>query len=681
MIDDYHGTKVADPYRWLENTESLEVREWARAQAEFTDRQLGPIAIRQPLIERMRVLGAGWDALDVESRLRRSGGYEFDLAPAGGAKYPVLMVGPAASESTAKRVLVDPRTHGADMSISDFLISPDSRHVVYQLSPGGSEWTTTRVVRTSDGQDSGDVVTGLLWQDPIWSADSRGFFYVHQFAPGPGDGFALRGPSVRYHVLNTPQTDDRILFRTPEDNVELVLEMRVTDDDRYLVISEGTGAHWEEFSWIVSRLHVLDLGKDRSPVLTGAVLPLSGTRDAGYRVISSEGPVLTVMTDRGAPRKRLVAIDLKDPAPDRWRTIIPEASGVLQRVLRTKAGFLAVYLDDLRQVVRAFDSAGRLIRDFPQPPLSTIVELAPSDDGNAAVVGVSTAWDVLRRTRYDLRTGKAVLLKQVPGAPASAYDADRVSYRSKDGTPIPMLLMHKKGIILDGSNAVFMLAYGASGTSMLPSYAEHVAAWIEMGGVFAMPNVRGGGEFGRAWYEAATLERKQTTFDDVIAAAEYLIAQKYTSANRIAINGASNGGQLVATVLTQRPDLLAAAIAEVPMTDLLHWDRGRHRAQFGWSGNPAQFPFLYAYSPLHHVASGTCYPATLVTTSMTDNRSPSWHAFKFAAALQAAQSCDKPILLRTHDIGGHFGSRGGDSFLEDRAEVLTFAARQTGLIR
>lgn len=212
---------------------------------------------------------------------------------------------------------------------------------------------------------------------------------------------------------------------------------------------------------------------------------------------------------------------------------------------------------------------------------------------------------------------------------------------------------------------------------MTPSYAEHVAAWVEMGGVFAMPSVRGGGELGRTWYEAAILERKQTTYSDVIAAAEFLIAEKYTTAGRLALNGASAGGTLVAAMTTQRPELFGAAIAEVPLTDFIHWDRGRHRAQYGWSGNPEQFGFLYAYSPLHQVKPGTCYPATLITTSMTDNRTPPWHPFKLAAAMQAAQSCDRPVLLRTHDIGGHFGARGGDSFLEDRAEIMAFAARYT----
>ncbi len=678
VVDEYHGTKVDDPYRWLEHVDSADVREWARAQSTFTDQQRGSDTLRRTLIERMRELGAGWDSLEADSDVRRGGAYEFTLDAVDSAKFPALMVRDARS---GKRVLMNPRKFGAEVSVKDIIIAPDARHVAVQLSDGGNEWTTTRVARTMDARDIGDSLSGMLWQKLIWSADGRGFFYVHQFAPGPNDGFALRGPSVRYHLLNTRQADDQVLFRTPEQGVELVLEMQLTDDQRYLIISEGTGAHWEDFSWVLSRMHALDLGNGKSPQLTGTPIALGGARDAGYRLIRSDGPLLQVLTDRGAPRKRLVEIDLRDPAPTHWRDIIPQGTDVLQRVIPTPRGYLGVYLDSLRPVVRAFDRDGKLVRAFPQHPLSSVTEISAEANGDRVRVGVSTAWDVLVRTEYDVRTGDSTLLRRIVGVPSTAYDARRVWYSAKDSTRIPMLLVHRRGLVMDGSHPVFMLAYGASGTSMLPSYAENIAAWVEMGGVFAVPNVRGGGELGRAWYEAATLSRKQTTFDDVIAAAEFLIAKKYTSRERIAINGTSNGGQLVAAVMTQRPELFAAAIAEVPLTDVIHFDRGRHRAQFGWSGNAEQFPFLYAYSPLHRVKAGTCYPATLVTTSMNDNRSPPWHAFKFAAALQAAQSCDHPVLLRTHDIGGHFGARGGDSFLEDRAEILAFAARHTGLIR
>lgn len=678
VVDDYLGTKVADPYRWLESIESNEVREWAGAQSAFTAQHFGRDTLRRALIERMRVLGAGWDSLEAANGATISGARKFVYAPSGAAKHAVLT---ARDSLGAERLLVDPQQFGSDMSIAEFIVSPDTRHIAYQLSHGGSEWTITRIVQTSTASDVGDSLSGMLFEAPIWSADGNGLFYVHQYAPGPGDGFALRGPSVRYHKLGTPQSTDRVLFKTPEQGVELVLQMQLTDDHRYLLVSEGNGAHWADFSWVLSRMQVFDIGTGLSPVLTGTPVALSATRDAGYRLIQSNGPVLQVMTDHGAPRKRLVAIDLRNSAPDKWRDIIPETLGVLQNVIPTPRGYLGVYLDSLRPVVRAFDKTGRLVREFPQHPLSSITEISSEANGDSVRIGVSTIWDILSRSQYDVRTGGTTVLSRVSGSPQTAYDASRVWYPSKDGTRIPMLIVHKPGIALNGSHSVLMLGYGASGTSMLPSYAENVAVWVEMGGVFAMPNLRGGGELGRDWYEAATLERKQNTFDDFIAAAEFLIAAKYTSPDKIAINGASNGGQLVAAAMTQRPDLFAAAIVEVPLTDVIHWDRGRHRAQFGWSGNPLQFPFLYAYSPLHRVKAGTCYPATLITTSMNDNRAPAWHAFKFAAALQAAQSCNRPVLLQAHDLGGHFGARGPDSFLEDRAEVLTFAAMHTGMIR
>ncbi len=649
VVDDYHGTKVADPYRWLEQITSPDVAEWVAAQSAFTDQMLTPDTLRQTLMERMRVLGAGWDSLDAtDSR-----------------------------ELEEISEILSPTQYGPTMTITDLIPSPDERHAIYQLSPGGSEWVPTRIARFADSTDIGDSLTGMLWEPPIWSADSRGFFYVHQYAPGPNDNFALRGPSVRYHVLNTPQSADRILFATPEQGVERILDITESKDHRYLIISEGNGAGWEGFSQVLSRLLVLDLGGGTSPNLTAQPLALSDTLDAGYRLIASNGPVLQVVTDRNAPRKRLVSIDLRNPAPNQWLEIIPERVGVLQRVIPTPRGFLGVYLDSLRPVVRAFDRDGQLLREFPQHPLSTITEISAEAGGARVRIGVSTIWDVLVRTEYDIATGVATPLRHIAGSPESAYDAERVWYPSKDGTRIPMLLVHQKGLVLDGSHPVFMVAYGSSGTSMTPSYAENVVAWVEMGGVFAMPSVRGGGELGRTWYDAAILERKQTTYDDVIAASDYLIAEQYTSAGRLAINGASAGGSMVGAVINQRPELFGAAIAEVPLTDFIHWDRGRHRAQYGWSGNPEQFPFLYAYSPLHNIKPGTCYPATLITTSMTDNRTPPWHPFKFAAAMQAAQSCDRPIVLRTHDIGGHIGDRGPEAFLEDRSEILAFAARYT----
>ena len=673
VVDDYHGTRIADPYRWLEDLASPEVRRWASAQTALAERHLQN-ELRGRLLTRMMKLGEPWDQL-AEISPTRVGGFEFRLAPAPGNGRHLLTMRRVGAGGEP-RVLIDPKTFGDARSITRFQVSPDARYVAYALSSGGSEWVETRIRRVADGQDLPETVDGLLWTSALWTLDGRGFFYVHHERPRPGEQVALRDPSVRYHVAGTPQASDRVIFRTPNNSTELMLETRLASEGRYLLVSEGTGANWADLSWVLSRVYVLDLRDGRSPDPSGPLVPLTAERDAGYRLVASEGPVLYLLTDRGAPRKRLVAVDLRDPAPARWRDVIPESADVLQSVRQIHRRFVAVYLADVQGRVEVFDRDGRLVRRITLPPLSTVLDV-DAGEGESELRLVTTSF--LRPpavTRHDLITGAAAVVR----APATdfdtaSYEAKQIWYRSKDGTRVPMFVLHRKGIALDGSHPTLLYGYGASGTVKSPIYSEEILAWLELGGIYAAPSLRGGGEFGRAWYEAAILERKQRTFDDFIAAAEWLIAEGYTSPAKLAIQGASNGGLLVAATMTQRPDLFAVAIAEVPLTDNLRYDRGRHRAQFGFAADPAQFPFLYAYSPLHRVKPGTCYPATLITTALNDDRAPAWHAMKFAAAVQAAQSCARPVLLRAHTAGGHGSNRGPNSQIEDAADVLTFAAR------
>lgn len=673
VVDDYHGTRVADPYRWLEDMESPEVRRWASAQTALAERQLQD-DLRGRLVTRMRKLGEPWDQIAQNSPTRVAG-LEFQLATSPDGDRRLLTVH-SVGAGGEPRVLVDPKRFGGAKSITRFQVSPDALHVAYALAEGSSEWVETRIRRVADGQDLPETVNGLLWAPPLWTMDGRGFFYVHHERPGTGEHVALRDPSVRYHVAGTPQGDDRIIFRTPKNSTELMLETRLASEGRYLLISEGTGSNWADLSWVLSRVHVLDLLDGRSPDLSSPLVPLTADRNAGYRLIASEGPVLYLLTDRGAPRKRLVAVDLRDSAPTRWRDVIPEANDVLQSVRQIQRRFVAVYLENVQSRVRVFDREGRLVRAINLPPLSTVVEVEAGEAASELTLVTTSFLRPPAVTRHDLVTGASAVVR----APSTdfntaAYEARQVWYKSKDGTRVPMFVLHRKGIRLDGSHPTLLYGYGASGTVRSPVYSKEILAWLELGGIYAAPSLRGGGEFGRAWYEAAILERKQKTFDDFIAAAEWLIAEGYTSPAKLAMRGASNGGLLVAATMTQRPDLFAVAIAEVPFTDSMRYDRGRHRAQFGIASDPAQFPFLYAYSPLHRVKTGTCYPATLITTALNDDRAPAWQAMKFAAALQAAQACARPVLLRAHTIGGHSRDRGPDSQIEDAAAILAFAVR------
>jgi prolyl oligopeptidase len=675
IVDDYHGTRVADPYRWTEALDAPEVRTWAAAQTALFERQVRADPLHGAFVARLNALAQPYEAWKEAAASPDAPGDAPALwlaaAPAG--THRVLMTRDA---SGAERVLVDPTALGPGRDLTRFGASPDGRMVAYAISTNGSEWVETRLRRVADGQDLPETVRGLFWDPPTWSPDSRGFFYVHQERPGPGDPAGPREPSVRYHAAGTPQSHDRVLYRTPPGTSELVLETQRTEDGRYLLVHEGTGAHWDHLGWIQARLLVLDL---QAPPGTPPVA-LTDDRVAGYRLVRSEGPVLTLLTDRGAPRKRVVAVDLRDPAPDRWRDVISESGDVLHRIEVIGGRLVALYLRDLAPVVRVFDAAGRLLHTLPQPALGTVVELRAGGAPNALDVVTTEVLHPFTTTRYDLATGDARVLRTVPARfDTAALEVRRVWFPSRDGTRVPMLVVHRRGLARDGSHPTLLYAYGASGTVLTPRYDEFLLAWAERGGIAAMANLRGGGEFGRAWYEAAILDRKQTTIDDFVAAAEHLIAEGYTRPERLAIGGVSNGGLLVAATLTQRPDLFAAAIPEVPLTDNLRGDRGRHRGQFGVATDPAQFPFLYAYSPLHRVRPGTCYPATLLTTALNDDRAPAWHALKMTAALQAAQRCNRPILLRADTGGGHGVSLSPEEITRQSADVLAFAARRLGL--
>jgi prolyl oligopeptidase len=652
VVDVYHGTRVADPYRWLERLSTPEVRAWAAAQTALVSQPSSSDSLRHWFLERMRHHAKVWDQFE--------GVGGADSAPS----------------------LLEPRTLPAGKKLVRSQTSPDGKYVTYALSEGASEWVETRIRRIADGVDLPGVLDGMLGGVPLWSRDSRGIFYVHQRRGSDADRVMLLEPSVRYHAIDTPQSADRILFATPPGSVESVVQISYASSGRYLVIAEGSGAVWDPFAWVLSRMHLLDLGSGPVPAISNPVTPMVADKIAGYRVIASDGPTFYVMTDRAAPRKRVVAVDVRDPAPEKWRDVIPQdAKLVMHAMRRINDRWVGVYFADVQPLIRVFSSDGRLLRTMQLPPFSSVPEIEPGERESELIVSTSSFLQPPTRTAFDVSTGTSRVVQTASSDfDAASYVTTQQWYTSKDGTRVPMFIVHRRDIPLDGSHPALMLGYGASGSVMLPEFAENVLAWLEAGGIFAVPSLRGGGEFGREWYEAAILDRKQTTIDDFIAAAEWLIESGYTKPERLAIRGASNGGLLVSATITQRPDLFGAAIVEVPITDNLRYDRGRHRGQFGHVSDSAQFEVLYRYSPLHRVAKGTCYPATLITTALNDDRAPAWHALKLTAALQAAQSCDRPILLRAMEAGGHSGDRGPDSWMEDAADALAFVGRRLGAL-
>lgn len=642
VVDDYHGTRVRDPYRWLEELEAPDVREWAAAQTALALPYFRDHAVRPWLLTRVQ-------ELDELVRL------------------------PSLPRPAREPSLMDASSLGAGESLEGAWPSPDRRHVAYQVSTAGSPWPAGRIRRVADGTDLAERLMGLDGQEMSWTRDGRGFFYVRSTTAPPDGQARPAGPGVFYHALGTPQSHDMVILRVDTNVTDVSLEHALSADGRFLFVSEGTGPYVDQLGHVNARLHVLDLQDPLHPAIGTPLVSLSGTRDAAYHVVTTRGDSIYLFTDHGAPRRRVVVFTLAAPAAGQWRDVVPPSEDVIARVAEIHGRLVVTFVRNVQHGVRVYERDGRLVRELPIPPMATITSIR-ADSAGALVVRGTEGFVPMQR-RYDLADGDVPMAAEPPVPSAvEPYEIRQVWYTSRDGARVPMFVAHRRGLVLDGSHATILSGYGASSSIETPNFGIGAIAPLELGFVLAAPAVRGGGEFGREWYEAAILGRKQTTFDDFIAAAEFLIREGYTSADRLAIMGGSNGGLLVTSVINQRPDLFRVAIAHVPPTDLLRFDPGTHRAQYGSPLESAHLPFLLWSSSFHNVRAGTCYPATLLTTAFDDTVVPAWNALKLAAALQAAQSCDRPVLLRADPDGGH-----GGLGLGDLADAVGFIAGQLGM--
>ena len=639
-VDDWHGTRVRDPYRWLEDLNSKEVRDWAAAQTALALPILRDNDVRPWVLSRVAELVKFWEE------------------PSAGPGEPPLIDEKA----------LQPH------SLSGVWPSHDRRFAAYGVSVNGSEWPEVRIRRLADGVDLADRLDGLLWTDPTWTKDNRGFFYVRSIKPALGERTAMKGPAVYYHVAGTSQSVDIAILRLAPDVRDLVLEHEMSDDGRFVFIYEGNGAHVDGLGWMLTRMYAVDLGNPLKPSISAPVVSLNPERDAAYRVVGTSGDNVYLFTDRDAPRRRLVVFDVKNPAPPQWRDVVPQTHDVIDQVHDIGGRWVVTFLRSVQHGIRVYSRSGELLRELPVPPMTFVRRVRGGTTADDLVVEATEGLSPTRK-RYNMRTAQVTVERDVKRpSPADPYEITQVWYASKDGVQVPMFLVHGRGLVRDGSHPTLLSGYGASGQTALPFFDEWAIAGLELGMVLALPALRGGGEFGREWYEAGTLERKQNTFDDYIAAAEYLIRERYTTSQRLAILGASNGGLLVTAVINQRPELFRVAIAGVPVTDHIRYDRGRHTTQFGAPANPAHFRYLLAYSPLHNVKPGTCFPATLITTALNDERAPAWMALKHTAAMQNAQSCDRPVILRADTGGGHIGNAA-----DDAGDFMAFVATQLGL--
>jgi prolyl oligopeptidase len=675
-VDYYHGTAVPDPYRWLENVDTPETREWIAAQNRVTFAFLDAIPQRPGIRRRLSEI---WNYARFGVPFCR-GGRWFFFKNDGLQNHAVLYH--ADTLDGAPAPLLDPNGLSADgsMSVSIAAVSEDGRHLAYAVAVSGSDWNEIRVRVVASGKDLSDSLAWVKFSAIAWTHDGEGFFYSRYPAPTPGGDPLLevnKGHRLYYHRLGTPQADDRLVFAKPEEP-DWGVAGEVSEDGRYLLLSIWLGTDRR------NRIYYADLGEGPHPDLSAPIVPLLDGFDAAYGFLGNDGPVFYFTTDRDAPRRRVAALDTRGPSS--WRTIVPEQDDVLEGALLTGDTIVASYLHDASSLLRTFGLDGAPRAAIALPGLGTVGELSgkrKDDEISFVFTSFLTPAAILR---HHVARGVTTVWRTpaVPFDPAP-YETQQVFVRSGDGTRIPLFLTGRRDRPRDGTTPVYLYGYGGFNINMTPAFSPGIVAWLELGGLFAMPVLRGGGEYGEAWHEAGMLAKKQNVFDDFIAAAEWLIAEGVTVPSRLAIGGGSNGGLLVGAAMTQRPDLFGAALPAVGVLDMLRF----HRFTIGWAWvpeygsaeDPALFPTLFGYSPLHRLRAGTRYPATLVTTADHDDRVVPGHSFKFAAALQAAQEpgSPNPVLIRIETKAGHGAGKPTAKVIDEQADRWAFLVRIFGM--
>ena len=669
QIDDYHGVKVADPYRWLEDTDSAETHDWVEAENKLTFNYLDQIPYRSAIRERMTKL---WNYERFTVPSQQGGRYFFEHND-GLQNQNVLLV--ADSLNAQPRVLLDPNTLSADgtIALSGTAVTDDGKLLAYGTAASGSDWMEWHVRDVATAKDLPDLIKWVKFSGASWTKDGKGFFYSRYDEPKDA---ALREPNyfqkLYYHLVGTSQAEDKLIYERP-DNKELGFSGGVTDDGKYLIISVWQGTSPK------NRLYYKDLSKPHSQVVR-----LLDDFDAQYQFIDNDGPVLWIQTDLDAPRGRLIAIDTMHPERTSWKTVVPQGKDKLEGSTTIDNHFLLSYLKDANTEVRVYDLKGKLVRSVDLPGIGTAQGFSGKRKDKETFYAFTSFISPTTIYRYDQEAGKSsVFRKPKVDFDASQYETKQVFYNSKDGTRVPMFLTYKKGLKLDGQNPTLLYAYGGFDISLTPAFSVPNLVWLEMGGIYAQPNLRGGGEYGEDWHLAGTKAHKQNVFDDFIAAAEWLISNKYTSTPKLAIRGASNGGLLIGACVTQRPDLFGATLPHVGVMDMLRFQKftigWAWTSDYGSSDNPEDFKYLYAYSPLQNLKPGTKYPPTLIATADHDDRVVPGHSFKFAATMQADQAGPAPVLIRIQTKAGHGAGKPISKIIEETADEWAFVAHNLNM--
>ncbi len=676
VVDDYFGTKVADPYRWLEDQNSPEVAKWVEAENAVTFAYLDQIPLRAEFRERLTQL---WNTptIGVPSRIA---GRLFYRMNSGLQNQSVLY--DQAGFGARPVLLLDPNALSADGSVdlASYRPSPDGRYLAYGLSVGGSDWETLHIRDLSTGRDLPDTVHWVKYSGIAWTKDGKGFFYTRFPAPPPDQvltAAAVNG-KIYYHRVGTTDAHDQLIYERP-DRPDWYEGASVSDDGRYLFIRLNHGTNPENL------LYYADLGDPMHPDVGAVIRPVNTSDDAEYTVIGNIGPTIFIQTTKQAPNRRIISMTLPDTSLAHAKTVVPETRNDIQAALIAGDDVVVQTLEDVKSDLRLFAPDGRPLAQVPLPGIGAVGGLTGRADRPEVFYAFSSYLVPTTVYQYEITTRRTNVFSPLPHRTLfdpTPYETRQVFYRSKDGTRIPMFITAKKGLKLDGSHPTILYAYGGFDIATLPSYSPTVAVWLEHGGVYAVANIRGGSEYGEAWHDAGRLAKKQNVFDDFAWAAKYLIREKYTSPAHLAIHGYSNGGLLVGATEEQHPELFAAAYAGAGVMDMLRYQK--FTAGVGWvpeygsSDNRRQFRYLLKYSPVQNTKKGTCYPATIITTADHDDRVVPGHSFKFTAAMQAAQGCKRPILLRVETKTSH-GYMPTDKRIAQLADVWAFTGWETGM--
>ncbi|CAI2306691.1 prolyl oligopeptidase family serine peptidase [Vibrio parahaemolyticus] len=667
VVDDYFGTKVSDPYRWLEDDLSLETAEWVKAQNAVTFDYLSKIPYREQIEERITKL------MDYEKQSQpfKEGKFTYFYKNDGLQNQDVLyrQLGDGEAE-----IFLDPNTFSEDgtTSLAGVSFSRDGSLVAYSISEGGSDWRKVIVLDTETKKPVGETLVDIKFSGISWLGN-QGFYYSSYDKPQGSELSAKTDQHKLYfHKLGTKQSEDQLIFGGFEEEKYRYVGGYTSDDERYLFISASVSTSG-------NKLFFKDLSKPNSPLKT-----ILDNTSSDTWVIDNQGTKLYLVTNLNAPNKRVVTVDASQPQPKNWKDLIPETKNVL-RASTAGGNLFASYIVDAISMVKQYDMNGKLIREIKLPDIGSAYGFSGKKDETEVYYSFTNYKMPSTTYRLNIKDGDSEVYykSKAPFDPA-LYDSRQVFYTSKDGTKVPMIITYKKGTPMDGSAPTILYGYGGFNISLTPSFNPTRAAWLELGGVYAVANIRGGGEYGKEWHNAGIQMQKQNVFDDFIAAAEFLIDEKVTSSNKLAINGGSNGGLLVGAVMTQRPELFKVALPAVGVLDMLRYHT--FTAGAGWAydyGTAEQskemFQYLKGYSPVHNVKAGVEYPATLITTGDHDDRVVPAHSYKFAAELQSKQAGSNPTLIRIETNAGHGAGTPTRKIIETNADIYSFALFNMGI--